>query len=122
MTEELQKSTSQCKEDEQSTEENLNTTENVDCTPTNVSQHRTFAPMNIPLSRRRQTLTILVWFLMPWTCFYFTFVLLRSHNWIILGLTVLYLTWMMLFQRFPREGGLKQQWLRRLKWWTWFSG
>jgi hypothetical protein len=83
---------------------------------------RTFAPLNIPLSRRRETLTILVWFMMPWTCFYLSFVLLRSNNWYIVCTFVLYLTWMMFLQKYPRQGGFRQQWLRRLEWWHWFSG
>ncbi|CAF1228957.1 unnamed protein product [Adineta ricciae] len=86
-------------------------------TPTN----RTFAPLNIPLYRRRQTLTILTWFLMPWICLYISLVLLRCHNWYVVGAFIAYLTWMVFFQKYPYEGGLKQQWLRRLKWWKWFA-
>ena len=95
-------------------------TENESETPTSV--HRTFAPLNIPLYRRRQTLTILVWFLLPWACFYITFLLLRCSSWYIVGAVVAYLTWMMLFQKYPREGGHRQQWLRRFEWWKWFAG
>ena len=86
------------------------------------SANRTFAPLNIPLSRRRQTLTILVWFLLPWTCLYISFLLLRCNNWYVVGTFILYLTWMMFMQKYPREGGYKQQWLRRLAWWKWFAG
>ncbi|CAF1117275.1 unnamed protein product [Adineta steineri] len=88
-------------------------------TPTSVN--RTFAPLNTPLYRRRQTLAILVWFLMPWTCLYISFVLLRSHNWYIVTAFITYLTWMVFFQKYPRQGGLKQQWLRRLQCWKWFA-
>ncbi|CAF2355548.1 unnamed protein product [Rotaria sp. Silwood2] len=88
-------------------------------TPTLV--HRTFAPLNTPLYRRRQTLTILVWFLMPWICLYISLLLLRCHNWYIVGAFIAYLTWMGFFQKYPRQGGLKQQWFRRLKWWKWFA-
>lgn len=83
--------------------------------------HRTFAPLNTPFYRRRQTLTILVWFLMPWTCLYISLLLLRSHNWYVVGVFILYLTWMVFFQKYPRTGGLKLQWLRRLQWWKWFA-
>jgi hypothetical protein len=83
---------------------------------------RTFAPLNIPLYRRRQTLTILVWFLMPWTCLYISFLLLRSRNWYVVGAFIAYLTWMVFFQKYSRQGGMKQQWLRRLEWWKWFAG
>ncbi|CAM4950353.1 unnamed protein product [Rotaria socialis] len=85
------------------------------------SNHRTFAPLNTPFYRRRQTLTILVWFTMPWICLYISFVLLRCHNWYIVASFIAYLTWMVFFQTFSRRGGLKQQWLRRLEWWTWFA-
>ncbi|CAF1048139.1 unnamed protein product [Adineta steineri] len=88
-------------------------------TPTSVN--RTFAPLNTPLYRRRQTLAILVWFLMPWTCLYISFVLLRSHNWYIVTAFITYITWMVFFQKYPRQGGLKQQWLRRLQCWKWFA-
>ncbi|CAF5066021.1 unnamed protein product, partial [Rotaria sp. Silwood1] len=43
-------------------------------TPTSIN--RTFAPLNTPLYRRRQTLTILVWLLMPWVCLYISLLLL----------------------------------------------
>ncbi|CAF1104596.1 unnamed protein product [Adineta steineri] len=94
-------------------------TESMIITPTSVN--RTFAPLNTPLYRRRQTLAILVWFLMPWTCLYISFVLLRSHNWYIVTAFITYITWMVFFQKYPRQGGLKQQWLRRLQCWKWFA-
>lgn len=96
-------------------------TESTIIVPTPPVQH-IFAPLNIPLYRRRQTLTILTWFLTPWFCLYLSFLLLRSHNWYILGCFIAYLTWMVFFQKFPREGGLKQRWLQRLVWWKWFAG
>lgn len=96
-------------------------TESIIITPTPPAQS-IFAPLNIPLYRRRQTLVILVWFLMPWVCLYISLALLRCHNWYIVGTFIAYLTWMVFFQKFPREGGLKQQWLRRLVWWKWFAG
>lgn len=83
---------------------------------------RTFAPLNTPFYRRRQTLTILVWFLMPWTCLYISFLLLRSENWYLVSAFIIYLTWMVFFQKYSRQGGVKQQWLRRLEWWKWFAG
>lgn len=86
------------------------------------SHQRTFAPLNVPLYRRRQTLTILVWLLMPWLCLYLSLVLLRCHNWYIVGAFIAYLTWMFAFQKYSREGGLRQDWLRKLEWWKWFAG
>jgi hypothetical protein len=81
-----------------------------------------FAPLNIPLYRRRQTLVILVWFLIPWACLYASLILLRSHNWYVVGAFIAYLTWMVFFQKYPRQGGLKQQWFRRLQFWKWYAG
>lgn len=78
-----------------------------------------FAPLNIPLYRRRQTLTVLIWCLVPWFCLILSFFLLRCHNWYIVGAFIGYLTWMTFFQKFPREGGIKQDWFRRLKFWKW---
>ncbi|CAF3632578.1 unnamed protein product, partial [Rotaria socialis] len=68
------------------------------------TNHRTFAPLNTPLYRRRQTLTILVWFTVPWICLYISFVLLRCHNWYIVASFIAYLTWMVFFQTFSRRG------------------
>ena len=84
--------------------------------------HPIFAPLNIPLYRRRQTLTILLSFMIPWFFLYLSFVLLRSNNWYIVGAFIAYLTWMTFFQKYPREGGMKQNWFRRLAWWKWFAG
>ena len=81
-----------------------------------------FAPLNTPLYRRRQTMTILIWFLVPWFCLVLSFFLLRSQNWYVVGAFVAYLTWMTFFQKFPREGGIKQDWFRRLQFWKWGAG
>ncbi|CAF4095352.1 unnamed protein product, partial [Rotaria sordida] len=82
---------------------------------------RTFAPLNTPLYRRRQTLTILVFWILPWFCLYVSLLLLRSNNWYLFFGFIAYLTWMVFFRKYPRQGGLKQQWLRRLVWWKWFA-
>lgn len=84
--------------------------------------HPIFAPLNIPLYRRRQTLTILIWCIVPWFCLLLSFFLLRSHNWYIVGAFIAYLTWMTFMQKFPREGGIKQEWFRRLQFWKWGAG
>jgi hypothetical protein len=85
------------------------------------SDHRIFAPLNIPWHRRCETLTILVWWLMPWACLYLTIVLLRSNSWYLTGSILLYILWMIVFRKYPKEGGHRQQWLRRLFWWKWFA-
>lgn len=90
--------------------------------PTSSSTNRIFAPLNIPWYRRCQTLTILVWWLLPWSCLLLTIVLLRSDSWFIFGGMILYITWMIVIRKYPKEGGHRQQWLRRLVWWKWYAG
>ncbi|CAF3911690.1 unnamed protein product [Rotaria sordida] len=83
---------------------------------------RVFAPLNTPLYRRRQTLTILIWWLLPWICLYISLLCLRSSNSYIFYGMIAYIIWMALFRQFTRRGGLRQQWFRRLPWWKWFAG
>lgn len=84
--------------------------------------NRIFAPLNIPLYRRCQTLAVLVWFILPWFCLYLTFYLLRSDRWYLTAGLLLYLGWMFIFRTHPKKGGNRQQWFRRLIWWKWFTG
>ena len=86
------------------------------------SDDRIFAPLNIPLRRRCQTLAIIVWWLLPWSCLLLTVVLLRSDRWYISVGMVLYITWMIAFRKYHKEGGHRQQWLRRSFWWKWYAG
>ena len=84
--------------------------------------NRIFAPLNIPFRRRLQTLTIAVWWLLPWLCLFLTIALLRSDRWYLSGGMILYITWMIAFRTHPKEGGHRQQWLRRSFWWKWYAG
>lgn len=86
------------------------------------SSHRIFAPLNIPLYRRCQTLSVVVWILMPWVSLYLAIRFLRSDSWYLTGSFLLYLLWMLVFRTYPKEGGHRQQWLRRFIWWKWFVG
>ncbi|CAF2100445.1 unnamed protein product [Rotaria magnacalcarata] len=86
------------------------------------SSHRIFAPLNTPLYRRCQTLSVLIWFLMPWFCLYLTIHFFVFVSWYVTGAFLIYLTWMFMFRAYPTEGGHRQQWLRRLFWWKWFIG
>ncbi|CAF2778992.1 unnamed protein product [Rotaria sp. Silwood2] len=89
--------------------------------PTSSLTNRIFAPLNTPWHRRCQTLSVLVWLLMPWFCLYLTLCFLRADCWCLTGCFLLYLGWMFLFRKYPKEGGHRQQWLRRLVWWKWFA-
>ncbi|CAF1490504.1 unnamed protein product [Rotaria sp. Silwood1] len=94
----------------------------IPCHESHHEHHRVFAPLNTPMYRRRQTLTIFVGFIVPWFCLYISLQCLRSDNPYIFYCFLVYLSWMVLFRKHPRQGGLKQQWLRRLVWWKWFAG
>ncbi|CAF1137013.1 unnamed protein product [Rotaria sordida] len=124
MTEEIQHSTAASTRLE-SAHETRASTEKLDTQsvvrPSPSSTNRTFAPLNTPLYRRRQTLTILVSWTMPWFCLYISLLLLRSNNWYVFLGFIAYLTWMVLFRKYPQQGGLRQQWFRRLAWWKWFA-
>jgi hypothetical protein len=125
MAEEIQRSTASLEASEPEHETTTSTrkldTESMVTSPKS-SVRRTFAPLNTPFYRRRQTLTILVFWVMPWFCLYISLLLLRSNNWYIFLGFIAYLTWMVFFRKYPRQGGLRQQWFRRLAWWTWFAG
>ena len=85
------------------------------------SPDRVFAPLNIPWHRRCETLTIVVWWLMPWVCLYLSIVFFRSDRWYFSWGILFYIIWMVAFRKSPKQGGLRQQWLRRLFWWKWFA-
>ncbi|CAF4022917.1 unnamed protein product [Adineta steineri] len=85
------------------------------------SNDRIFAPLNIPWYRRCQTLTLVIWWLSPWYCLYLTLHLLFFDRWYSTICILLYMAWMYLFRTFPKTGGHRQQWLRKLIWWKWFS-
>ncbi|CAF1609588.1 unnamed protein product [Didymodactylos carnosus] len=89
--------------------------------PTSSSAYRTFAPLNTPWRRRRETLAILVWWVIPWFCLYLTIHFLRSDRWYLTGGILLYIAWMIVFRTHPKEGGHRQQWFRRLACWKWFT-
>jgi len=95
---------------------------NTSTNSTSSSDNRIFAPLNIPLYRRCQTLTIVVWWILPWFCLFLTITLLRSDSWLISGAMLLYLIWMVTLRKHPKQGGHRQQWLRRITWWKWYAG
>lgn len=83
--------------------------------------NRTWAPLNIPWHRRCETLTIVAWWLTPWFCLYLSIAFLRSDRWYLSWGMLLYIAWMIVFRKFPKEGGHRQQWLRRSFWWKWYT-
>ncbi|CAF1417284.1 unnamed protein product [Adineta ricciae] len=95
-------------------------TNNEPDTPPSSSNDRIFAPLNIPWYRRFQTLTIVVWWLLPWFCLYLTIYFLFYCNCYSTAFMIVYITWMVKFRTFPKTGGHRQQWFRRCIWWKWF--
>lgn len=93
-------------------------TENKSVPSTN---NRFWAPLNIPLHRRCETLAIVLWWLLPWFCIYLTIAFLRSDRWYLCWGTLLYIGWMIVGRKYPKEGGCRQQWLRRSFWWKWYA-
>ncbi|CAF3093091.1 unnamed protein product [Rotaria sp. Silwood2] len=81
---------------------------------------RIFAPLNIPWHRRRETLTVLFCFLLPWLSVYLTIRFLRADRWYIFGSFLFYLIWMAMIRTYPTKGGYRKQWFRRLFLWKWF--
>ncbi|ORX94077.1 diacylglycerol acyltransferase [Basidiobolus meristosporus CBS 931.73] len=76
-----------------------------------------FAPLNVPLQRRRQTLSVFLWASFLPICL--TSFLLCLSIPIFWPLMIIYLIWAY-FDKAPREGSRKSEWMRRLPLWRWF--
>ncbi|KAL1921570.1 uncharacterized protein VTP21DRAFT_11286 [Calcarisporiella thermophila] len=82
------------------------------------NQHIRFAPLNIPLRRRRQTFGVLVFFCMMSICLGVFFLLCAiPFAW---PFVISYLVWSR-FDRAPENGGRPLQWVRRMVVWRWFA-
>jgi hypothetical protein len=84
------------------------------------TQFPSFAPLNVPMYRRRQTLAFFVSSFFALFCCIFSLFCIRSSGplfWLFLA----YVCWMLLFQDYHKNGrGFKSERFRTLKWWTWF--
>jgi len=78
-----------------------------------------FAPLNIPLTRRRQTAAVLIWLLTQPLCLILSLFLLRSSGFLFY-LFLIYVAWMFFGQTFNWTGGHPQMWFKRLTFWEWF--
>ncbi|KFQ48643.1 2-acylglycerol O-acyltransferase 1, partial [Pelecanus crispus] len=79
-----------------------------------------FAPFNIPLKRRIQTVAVLQWifsFLLLEFCCGFFVILILGKFWF---LAVLYLVWLYLDWETPCTGGRRSQWVRSWTLWKYF--
>ncbi|XP_029282901.1 2-acylglycerol O-acyltransferase 1 [Cottoperca gobio] len=80
-----------------------------------------FAPLNIPLRRRLQTVVTLQWvfsFLALAQCCLAAFILLALSDWWMLA--VLYVGWLWLDGETPVSGGRRSQWVRSWSVWEYF--
>ncbi|XP_062494869.1 2-acylglycerol O-acyltransferase 1 isoform X4 [Pezoporus occidentalis] len=79
-----------------------------------------FAPINVPLKRRIQTVAVLQWifsFLLLEFCCGFFVILILGNFWF---LAVLYLLWLYLDWETPCTGGRRSQWVRSWTVWKYF--
>ena len=80
-----------------------------------------FAPVNIPLKRRRQTFAVVVW-----SCGYLAALILnilafRYWTGWKFYLYLMYLGWKLMYQTFHKDGGLPIPWFRNAIFFKWFS-
>jgi len=80
-----------------------------------------FAPIDIPMKRRRQTLAVLVWSSMYLIALVLNFVAIRYWSGWKFYLYLFYLCWKGMYQTFHRNGGLPIPWFRHSVLWKWFT-
>ena len=79
-----------------------------------------FAPVNIPLKRRRQTFAVVVWSCMFVAAVILNFVAFRYWTGWKFYLYIMYLGWKLMYQTFHKDGGLPIPWFRNAIFWKWF--
>jgi len=79
-----------------------------------------FAPLKVPMYRRRQTLALFVSSFFSLWCCAFALLLIRAQGWPFY-LFLAYLVWMFFFQDYHKNGrGFKSNKFRSMGWWRWF--
>lgn len=79
-----------------------------------------FAPINIPLKRRRQTFAVLIWASLYFACLFLNFCVWRYvTGWKFL-FYLMYIGWKGLYQTYHFDGGLPIPWFRNAFLWKWF--
>lgn len=77
-----------------------------------------FAPLNVPLKRRRQTVGVLFFVLLILICLGTFLILCTYPSWwpfILIYIGYIY------FDVAPEHGGRKIEWVRRWRIWSWFA-
>eukprot|EP00475_Leptophrys_vorax_P013656 TRINITY_DN2002_c0_g1_i1.p1 TRINITY_DN2002_c0_g1~~TRINITY_DN2002_c0_g1_i1.p1 ORF type:complete len:429 (-),score=119.01 TRINITY_DN2002_c0_g1_i1:78-1364(-) len=79
-----------------------------------------FAPLDVPMARRLQTLAVLIWlFIIPLTPLVLLILIIRSST-VLLILFLGYVFWIYNFQTFHVTGGMASRPLKRLPFWKFF--
>jgi hypothetical protein len=85
-----------------------------------LSTHIAFAPLKVPLYRRRQTFALFFSSFFSLWCCALALLCIRAQGWIFYTFLA-YMIWMFLFQDYHKNGhGFKSNAFRRMKWWNWF--
>ncbi|ETO28625.1 hypothetical protein RFI_08505 [Reticulomyxa filosa] len=79
-----------------------------------------FAPVKIPLARRRQTFAVFMYTSMLFLCLGLNFLALRYWEGVYFYMYITYIGWKLVFQIFHRNGGLPIPWFRKCFLWQWF--
>jgi hypothetical protein len=83
-------------------------------------QFPAFAPLKVPMYRRRQTLALTVSSFFSLLCCAVALLCIRANG-VLLYAFLAYVVWMLLFQSYHTNGkGFKSNRFRRSVWWTWF--
>eukprot|EP01084_Bolivina_argentea_P067558 123007_1 len=80
-----------------------------------------FAPIKIPLKRRRQTFAVLIWSCMYLIAVVLNFIAFRYWTGWKFYLYIMYLGWKIMYQTFHSDGGLPIPWLRNCFFFKWFT-
>jgi hypothetical protein len=80
----------------------------------------TYAPLNVPLKRRLQTLAVLIWCSMMSICIFLFFFVCSIPVLFWLPI-IIYLTWILIWDKAPENGGRSISWIRNLKAWKLFA-
>ena len=80
-----------------------------------------FAPVNIPLKRRRQTFAVLLWSLIFPICLILNFIAFRYWTGWKFYAYIAFLGWKLMYQTFHKDGGLPIPWFRNAVIWKWFT-
>ncbi|KAJ1509776.1 diacylglycerol O-acyltransferase 1 [Coelomomyces lativittatus] len=79
-----------------------------------------FAPLDVPLHRRRQTLGTLIWILiLPLSLLIFFTLLYCTYTRLI---TLFYVLWMIFWDHASETGARRSMWVRRWVIWKWMVG